>query len=233
MVRLDRRRFLISAGLGGLGLALGPRFALARIPGNKRLIVLVLRGGMDGLAAVPPYADPAYGATRGALALAVPGKSGGMIDLDGRFGLHPALQSAMPLWRGGEMQVLHATATPYRERSHFDAQNVLENGGTGPSGSATGWLNRAVAVAGGRGWRSAWRCRCSSPARPRSRPGRRRSCRRPMACCSTRSTGSMPRTNCFTPCWPKRARPARWRQGPGWTWPPREAWPPAPSRWNR
>lgn len=151
MINLNRRRFLISAGLGGLGLALAPRIALARIPGNKRMIVLVLRGGMDGLAAVPPYADPAYAATRGALALAAPGKSGGMIDLDGRFGLHPALQSAMPLWRAGEMQVLHATATPYRERSHFDAQNVLENGGAGPSGSATGWLNRAVAVAGGTG----------------------------------------------------------------------------------
>lgn len=147
----DRRRLLAGAGGAVLALGLGQRVALARVPGDRRLIVFVLRGALDGLSAVPPHGDRDYAAVRGDLAIAAPGRSGGMLDLDGFYGLHPALSPLMDLWRAGEMQILHAAATPYRERSHFDAQNMLETGGATPSGSADGWLNRALALAGGSG----------------------------------------------------------------------------------
>ncbi len=105
-----------------------------------------MRGGLDGLAAVPPYAEPAYAQLRGSLALAKPGTENGALDLDGTFGLHPALANLHAMYRAREALVLHAAATPYRERSHFDAQNVLEAGGTAPTGSGGGWLNRALAA---------------------------------------------------------------------------------------
>jgi uncharacterized protein (DUF1501 family) len=101
---------------------------------------------LDGLAAVPPYAEPAYAQLRGSLALGKPGTENGALDLDGTFGLHPALTNLHAMYRAREALVLHAAATPYRERSHFDAQNVLEAGGTVPTGSGGGWLNRALAA---------------------------------------------------------------------------------------
>jgi uncharacterized protein (DUF1501 family) len=110
------------------------------------LVLAILRGGLDGLAAVAPYADAQYRGLRGALALGAPGTEGGALDLDGTFGLHPALANLHSMYQAGEALVVHAAATPYRERSHFDAQNVLEAGGTTPSGSATGWLNRTLGV---------------------------------------------------------------------------------------
>ena len=92
-------------------------------------MLVILRGGLDGLAAVPPYAEPAYAQLRGPLASAKPGSDGGVLDLDGTFGLHPALTNLHAMYRAREALVLHAAATPYRDRSHFDAQNVLEAGG--------------------------------------------------------------------------------------------------------
>src|SRR5690606_37537232 len=115
---------------------------------DPRFVLVVLRGGLDGLAAVPPYGDPHYASARGDLALASPGGANGVLDLDGTFGLHPALANLHALYRAGEASVLHAVATPYRERSHFDAQNVLEGGGLAPNGAAGGWLNRALAELG-------------------------------------------------------------------------------------
>jgi uncharacterized protein (DUF1501 family) len=99
---------------------------------------------MDGLAAVPPYGDPYYKRQRGELALARPGETGGALDLDGFFGLHPALQHCHALYRSAELAPLHAVASPYRERSHFDGQDVLENGTASPSGARDGWLNRML-----------------------------------------------------------------------------------------
>lgn len=141
-----RREFLRSALGSGLALAALPRLAFASIPGERRLIVVLLRGALDGLAAVPPYADPYYARARGALALASPGEAQGALDLDGTFGLHPALTALHERYRAGELLVAHAVGTPYRERSHFDGQNVLENGGERPAGAASGWLNRALAA---------------------------------------------------------------------------------------
>lgn len=147
---LDRRSLL--AGLLGAGLvASAPRFAMAATPDERRFIFIVLRGGMDGLSTVPPVGDRDFADLRGPLAIAAFGKAGGALALDDRFGLHPALAPIHGLWQAGQLQVIHAAATPYRDRSHFDAQNVLETGGAGPSGAGVGWLNRAIGLMGGSG----------------------------------------------------------------------------------
>ena len=143
----SRREFL-RMGLGSgaaLGLAALPGVSFAApASGDARLVVVILRGALDGLAVVPPYGDADYALARGPLAIARPTEAKGALDLDGFFGLHPALPGLHERWRARELVVVHATASPYRERSHFDGQNVLENGGDRPSGAASGWLNRAL-----------------------------------------------------------------------------------------
>jgi uncharacterized protein (DUF1501 family) len=138
-----RRSFLTHTATLTL-LAPFARLAAANADTDARVVLVILRGGLDGLAAVPPYAEPQYSSLRGPLALAAPGAQGGALDLDGTFGLHPALANLHAMYRAREALILHAVATPYRERSHFDAQNVLEAGGLTPSASADGWLNRAL-----------------------------------------------------------------------------------------
>ena len=140
----DRRLFLKLAGATGLA-AVGSRMAFASAPTEKRLVVVVLRGGLDGLHAVPPYADPEYARLRPNLGLAPPGTDDGALDLDGNFGLHPALAPLHRLYREGGMLVVPAATTRYRNRSHFDGQNLLENGSGIPFGAKDGWLNRAIA----------------------------------------------------------------------------------------
>ncbi|CAA7613049.1 conserved exported hypothetical protein [Candidatus Terasakiella magnetica] len=136
---LSRRTLLINT----LAAAALPRAAFAAIPGDRRLVIMVLRGGMDGLHAVPPLGDPDYALARGALALQKGGDKAAF-DLDGFFGLHPALGPLLPLWTRHELAIVHAAASPYRERSHFDAQDVLESGGAKPHALNDGWLNRAA-----------------------------------------------------------------------------------------
>ena len=104
-----------------------------------------MRGAVDGLAAVPPYGDPAYARLRGELAMRAPGAPDGALRLDNLFGLHPPLTFLQESFAAGELAVFHAVATPYRERSHFDGQDVLESGVAAPHASQTGWLNRALA----------------------------------------------------------------------------------------
>ncbi len=140
------RRSLLVTGATLTLLAPFARRALAASSEDARFVLVILRGGLDGLAAVPAYAEPAYAQLRGALALGNPGTEGGVLDLDGTFGLHPALANLHAMYREREALVLHAAATPYRERSHFDAQNVLEAGSGSPSATAGGWLNRALAA---------------------------------------------------------------------------------------
>jgi len=145
---MTSRRDFLRIGLGcgaalGAGALPGVSFA-APAGGEPRLVVVILRGALDGLSAVPPYGDGDYAAARGPLAIARPGAAHGALDLDGFFGLHPALPGLHERWRARELLVVHAAASPYRERSHFDGQNVLENGGDRPSGAASGWLNRAL-----------------------------------------------------------------------------------------
>jgi uncharacterized protein (DUF1501 family) len=146
-----RRRFLESslkcaALLAGATACPRLSFAASGPEDRARFVVVLLRGALDGLSAVPPYADAAYAASRGPIAIAAPGAAGGALDLDGFFGLHPSLPLLHTRYRERELLVIHAVATPYRERSHFDGQNVLENGSDRPSGAASGWLNRALAA---------------------------------------------------------------------------------------
>ncbi|HEX7236093.1 MAG TPA: hypothetical protein VF405_03955, partial [Gammaproteobacteria bacterium] len=140
---MTTRRSVLAGGATLTLLAPFARLSAATNP-DSRFVLVILRGGLDGLAAVPPYAEPAYAQLRGSIALSKPGTQDGALDLDGTFGLHPALTNLHAMYRAREALVLHAAATPYRERSHFDAQNVLEDGGTAPNASGGGWLNRAL-----------------------------------------------------------------------------------------
>jgi uncharacterized protein (DUF1501 family) len=126
------------------GLAFGD---ISAHPG-KRLVVIILRGAMDGLGAVAPLGDPDYAALRAGLALGTPAAPGGALPLDGRFWLHPAMAPVHPFFAAREMLVVHAVASPYRDRSHFDAQNVIETGLARPNIGKDGWLNRTLASLG-------------------------------------------------------------------------------------
>lgn len=145
-VRLNRRVFL--NGLLGCSVAASPLvtpITLASAPWETRLVVIILRGGMDGLDVIQPYGDPDFAALRRNLA---GGPENGAIDLDGFYALHPGFASIKPLWDAGEVAFVHAASTPYRDRrSHFDGQDLLE-AGTGmdvPRANRTdGWLNRLL-----------------------------------------------------------------------------------------
>lgn len=141
-IRIDRRRFLAVAAT----LPLVSRVALARaasVP-DSRFVFILLRGALDGLATVPPCGDPSYAGLRREIAIPRPGEPNGALALDATFALHPGLPFLHECWRAKALLVAHAVATPYRERSHFDGQNVLENGGVRPNAFASGWLNRAL-----------------------------------------------------------------------------------------
>jgi uncharacterized protein (DUF1501 family) len=141
----SRRRFLIGAGALAATATI-PNALFAYTGGSSRLVVVILRGALDGLAAVPPYGDPDYASMHRELAIAAPGGPDGALALNNTFGLHPALSFLHERFAAGELVVFDAVASPYRDRSHFDGQNVLENGLTKPIGTADGWLNRALAA---------------------------------------------------------------------------------------
>jgi len=142
---MQRRRFLLGAGALAASAAI-PEALFAHTGGSSRLVLVILRGALDGLAAVPPYGDPDYATLHRELAIAAPGSTDGALALDNTFGLHPALAYLHERFTAGELIVFNAVASPYRDRSHFDGQNVLENGLAKPIGSADGWLNRALAA---------------------------------------------------------------------------------------
>ncbi|MGQ0663555.1 MAG: DUF1501 domain-containing protein [Pseudomonadota bacterium] len=143
---ISRRHALQLLGAGLVAESGVMSVAVARLATERRLVVVILRGALDGLAAVPAYADPDYAALRGPLAMAEPGRPEGALDLDGRFGLHPALRFLHELYARNELLVVHAVATPDRSRSHFDGQDLLENGTAAPRGARDGWLNRALGL---------------------------------------------------------------------------------------
>lgn len=145
------RRSLLRASAQITLLAPFARIATAAKSSDARFVLVILRGGLDGLAAVPAYGEGRYASLRGPLAIGGPGSGDGVLDLDGLFGLHPSLSNMHAMFRERELSVLHAVATPYRERSHFDGQKVLESGGTAPGTSAGGWLNRALTELESRG----------------------------------------------------------------------------------
>jgi len=146
---ITRRRFLLGASAAAASAAM-PNVLFAATGGQSRLVVVILRGALDGLAAVPPYGDPHYADLHRDLAIAAPGAADGALDLNGTFGLHPAFEFLHQRYLARELVVFHAVASPYRDRSHFDGQNVLENGLARPLGSADGWLNRAIESLPGR-----------------------------------------------------------------------------------
>src|SRR6185369_194606 len=117
---------------------------LARAEGrDPRMLVIVLRGALDGLAAVAPVGDPDWVKLRGDKALALDGRTPAL-PLDSFFALNPAMPNLHRMFKVGHATIVHATATPYRERSHFDGQDVLESGIGKPGAVDTGWLNRAL-----------------------------------------------------------------------------------------
>jgi uncharacterized protein (DUF1501 family) len=142
---IDRREVL-RLGAGAAAALSVPGIAFAALPGDRRFIVVLLRGAMDGLAAVAPLGDPQYREKRGALALPPPGEPSGSIALDRNFALHPALAPLMPYWQKGELLFVHASGNGYRTRSHFDAQDLMETGLSAKTGMSDGWLNRALAL---------------------------------------------------------------------------------------
>ena len=150
MPNVNRRQFLAGAITAAGALVLWPKLSFAATGADTRFLLVLLRGGLDGLEAVPPYGDPGYAAIRGALALSPQGSNqpNGQAahKLDTVFALHPSLDYASQLYAQGQFMPLVAAAPPYWGRSHFDAQDCVENGTAEPHGAQTGWLNRCVAA---------------------------------------------------------------------------------------
>lgn len=138
----DRRSVLAtSLALGAAGLTL-PRMAFAQGAGERNLLFVMLRGAADGMAMAAPMGDPGYEALRPAT---LPEYDGAM-RAEGLFALNPAFENVGAAYAAGEALIVHATATSYRERSHFDGQNMLETGAATPNAKVDGWLNRLVAM---------------------------------------------------------------------------------------
>lgn len=146
------RRHLLAGGLS-LGLAAqlpGLAHADTRLSGRK-LVIVILRGGMDGLSLCVPYADPNYSRLRGEIALKAPGEVGGVLKLDDHFGLSPAMPTLHGLLLSGEARLAPASAIPVRQRSHFEAQDILESGSAKTYDQTDGWLNRSLPLLNAKG----------------------------------------------------------------------------------
>ena len=141
MRRRDFFRVAAGTALFSIGAA---GWAVAADGGPRRMIVILLRGAVDGLNVVVPYAEDAYYRERRSIAIAPPGKPDGALRLDEHFGLHPALASVMPLWTERSLAFIHAAGSPDPTRSHFDAQLYIENGTPGQSATKDGWMNRLL-----------------------------------------------------------------------------------------
>lgn len=145
---MDRRTFLKKTALAA-GLVLVPMgrsgyAALNAATNNKRLVVVFLRGAVDGLNVVVPHGDARYYEARPTLAIPASGADG-VFDLDGHFGLHPALVGIVPQWQDGTLAFVHACGSPDPTRSHFDAQDYMESGTPGVKNTVDGWMNRLLA----------------------------------------------------------------------------------------
>lgn len=142
MPNLSRRSALL--GLSAVLCTGGVSLALADAPTDRRFVVVLLRGALDGMAAVVPYGDRDLAGLRGELLPPAPGQPGGVLDLGGFFGMHPSLSNVHQMYQDGEALAVHAVAGPYRVRSHFEAQDYMESGAD--HHLTSGWLNRAVAT---------------------------------------------------------------------------------------
>lgn len=139
---MERRDFLKNMCYGGVATFGFPIVRFASVGQTGRFVFVLLRGGFDGLAAVVPHGDPAYASLRGGLAF----DATDLVLLNDQFALAPGLAALKPFWDRNELVVLHAMAIPYRTRSHFDGQAILETGLDRPIGSSDGWLNRLLQV---------------------------------------------------------------------------------------
>ncbi|KIT17478.1 DUF1501 domain-containing protein [Jannaschia aquimarina] len=151
---MDRRAFLIGCSLAASPLVTPVSFAAA--PGDGRLVVVILRGAMDGLDILQPYGDPVLAGLRPSFEI---GPAAGNPDLDGFHALHRSLAPLTSWWTGGDLAFAQAVSTPYRgKRSHFDGQDLLEAGTPGllPLSQRDGWLNRLVGVVPGAHGRTAF-----------------------------------------------------------------------------
>ena len=135
---MSRRNFIRCAAAGAGTILVSPRIAFASARTERRFVFVIQRGAADGLNIVVPYAEPAYATLRGALAI----DPATAIKLDGTFALHPSLVETAKMYTAQQALFVHAVASPYRDRSHFDGQNVLETGGNAPYSVKDGWLNR-------------------------------------------------------------------------------------------
>lgn len=138
----DRRSFIGTGAIGALALALSPRMAFAKAETDKRFIFIIQRGAADGMGIVAPVGDPAFAGARGDLAADFASAP----KLDGMFALHPNMTALHGLYGQKQALFAHAVASPYRDRSHFDGQNVLESGGLNAYQVKDGWLNRLLGV---------------------------------------------------------------------------------------
>lgn len=143
---MNRRAFVHQMCFGGLATFVLPNITFAQVNSTGRFVFVLLRGGFDGLAAVVPYGDPSYARLRSGFAF----QESELIELNDIFGLAPGLAPLRELWQANELVAVHAMAIPYRTRSHFDGQAVLETGIDRPAGSSDGWLNRLLQVMAGK-----------------------------------------------------------------------------------
>ncbi|MFM7710743.1 MAG: DUF1501 domain-containing protein, partial [Ferruginibacter sp.] len=157
---ITRRAFIKSGTLAAIGVSIGavPAFAVRAAEsflgkqknrGKKKVLICVFqRGAMDGLMAVCPFNDPFLKAARPDLFMSATrsGNPNPLIDLDGRFGLHPAMSAFEPLFRNGQLAIMHGVGLPNATRSHFDAQDFMETGMPFEKGANSGWLNRACSL---------------------------------------------------------------------------------------
>ncbi|HRH40608.1 MAG TPA: DUF1501 domain-containing protein, partial [Pyrinomonadaceae bacterium] len=153
---MDRRYFLKSSGIGlaSFGLmSVAPEFlhqfanaaTLTNRDGKKKtLITIFQRGAVDGLNVVVPHGESEYYNIRRTIAIPKPNQNGGALDLDGFFGLHPAMTAFQPLWNNKKLAIVHCTGAPDNTRSHFDAQDYMEAGTPLNKGTKDGWLNRVL-----------------------------------------------------------------------------------------
>jgi uncharacterized protein (DUF1501 family) len=151
---MHRRQFLqqsgLAAGAAVSAIASHGWISRAATPQKKRLVVVFLRGAVDGLNVVVPYREAAYYSARPKIAIPQPGQPNGALKLNDTFGLHPALESVFPLWQQGSLAFVHACGSPDETRSHFDAQDYMESGTPGIKNTAAGWMNRLLANLSGR-----------------------------------------------------------------------------------
>jgi uncharacterized protein (DUF1501 family) len=147
---MKRREFLKSALTASAVLFLTENGWAAKAIGDenskKRLVVIFLRGAVDGLNVVVPYSESAYYSSRPTIAIPRPNENGGVLPLDNHFGLHPALSPVMPLWEQKTLAFVHASGSPDSSRSHFDAQDYMETATPGAKTTPDGWLNRLLEV---------------------------------------------------------------------------------------